>query len=135
MEHMGLIVPWHIESFWTKAQICVPCIGRWILIHCTSRKFHVSYFLDKRKIWQQQVHIPTGQQWLLLAMTSSYEWLQSGSPCNLLSLNVLYFIYFSNSVKLWRQFAIPALSLLRDKHTRDIIVIILKISRVVFHLA
>ena len=115
MGHMGLIVPRHMESFWTKAQICAPCIGRWLLIHCTTRKPHVSYFLDKRKIRQQQVHIRTGQQWLLLAMTSSYEWLQSGSPYNLLSLNVLYFIYLSNLVKLWRQFAIPALSLLRDK--------------------
>ena len=35
---VGLVPPWHVGSSWTRAQTCVPCIGRQILIHCTSRE-------------------------------------------------------------------------------------------------
>ena len=34
----GLVAPLQVESFWTRDQTQVPCIGRWILIHCTTRK-------------------------------------------------------------------------------------------------
>ena len=32
--------PWHMESSWTRDQTQVPCIGRRILIHCTTREAH-----------------------------------------------------------------------------------------------
>ena len=34
----GLVAPWHVGSSWTRARTCVPCIGRWILNHCTTRE-------------------------------------------------------------------------------------------------
>ena len=34
----GLVAPWHVGSSWTKARTCVPCIGRRILNHCTTRE-------------------------------------------------------------------------------------------------
>ena len=35
---LGLVVPWHVESSWTRHRTCVPCIGRWILIQCATRE-------------------------------------------------------------------------------------------------
>ena len=34
----GLVAPWHVKSSWTVEGTSVPCIGRWILIHCTTRE-------------------------------------------------------------------------------------------------
>ena len=33
-----LLAPWHVGSSRTRIQACVPCIGRWILNHCTTRE-------------------------------------------------------------------------------------------------
>ena len=35
---MGLVAPRHVGSSWTRAQTCVPCVGRRILNHCTTRE-------------------------------------------------------------------------------------------------
>ena len=35
---MGLVAAWLVESSPARVQTCVPCIGRWILIHCTTRE-------------------------------------------------------------------------------------------------
>ena len=35
---IGLAPPQRVESFWTRDQTCVPCTGRLILIHCTTRE-------------------------------------------------------------------------------------------------
>ena len=42
--HTGLVVPQHVESSQTRDQTCVPCIGRQILILCTTREIPVIYF-------------------------------------------------------------------------------------------
>ena len=42
---MSFVAPWHVESFWTRDQTCVPCIGRWILYHWTSREVPASTLL------------------------------------------------------------------------------------------
>ena len=34
----GLVVPWHTGSLWTRDQTCVPCTGRKILNHQTTRE-------------------------------------------------------------------------------------------------
>ena len=40
-----------LEASWTRDQTCVPCIDRWVLIHCTTREVPVPQFLtSKRKI-------------------------------------------------------------------------------------
>ena len=36
--HMGLVAPRHVKSFWTRDQTHVPCTGRQILNHWTTRK-------------------------------------------------------------------------------------------------
>ena len=36
--HTGLVAPQHVGSSWTRARTRVPCIGRWILNHCTTRE-------------------------------------------------------------------------------------------------
>ena len=33
----GLVADWHVESSQTRDRTRVPSIGRWILIHCTTR--------------------------------------------------------------------------------------------------
>ena len=35
---MGLVAPRHVGSSRTRARTRVPCIGRWILNHCTTRE-------------------------------------------------------------------------------------------------
>ena len=34
----ALVAPWHAKSSWTRDQTCVPCSGKWILTHCTTRE-------------------------------------------------------------------------------------------------
>ena len=34
---MGLIAPGNLGSSWTRDRTCVPCTGRWILLHWTTR--------------------------------------------------------------------------------------------------
>ena len=48
---MGLAVPRHVGSSWTRAQTCVPCTGSQILNHCTTREapgflFKLNLFLS-----------------------------------------------------------------------------------------
>ena len=43
--HRGLVAPWHVGSSWTRAQTCVPCIGRWILNHCATKEVPVCHLL------------------------------------------------------------------------------------------
>ena len=40
--HTGLVAPRHVGSSQTRAQTHVPCIGRRILNHCTTREVRVS---------------------------------------------------------------------------------------------
>ena len=40
---MGFVAPRRVGSPWTRAQICVPCIGRQILNHCTTREAQSSW--------------------------------------------------------------------------------------------
>ena len=35
---MGLVALWPVGSSWTRDRTCVPCVGRRILIHCSSRE-------------------------------------------------------------------------------------------------
>ena len=42
--HVGLIAPRHVGSSQTRAQTCVPCIGRRILNLCAMRKVHLFNF-------------------------------------------------------------------------------------------
>ena len=43
----GLIAPWRVGSSWTKNQTCVPCIGRWILNHWTTREVPAFNILNR----------------------------------------------------------------------------------------
>ena len=40
---MGLVVPLHVGSSWTRARTCVCCIGRRILNHCATREGPLSF--------------------------------------------------------------------------------------------
>ena len=42
--HTGLVALWHVGSSRTRAQTCVPCIGRRILNHCAAREVLLSVF-------------------------------------------------------------------------------------------
>ena len=41
----GLVAPWHVGSSWIRDQTSVPCIGRWILNHWTTREDPQAYSL------------------------------------------------------------------------------------------
>ena len=40
----GLVAPQHVGSSWTRARTRVPCIGRRILNHCTTREALLKLF-------------------------------------------------------------------------------------------
>ena len=40
---MGLVAPWHVGSSWIRDRTRVPCIGRRILNHCTTREVPVCF--------------------------------------------------------------------------------------------
>ena len=45
--HTGLVAPRHVKSFWTRDQTHVPCTGRQILNHWTTRKVPFSFGVMK----------------------------------------------------------------------------------------
>ena len=50
--HMGLVAPRHVKSFWTRDQTHVPCTGRQILNHWTTREILDCAFDDEsKKCW------------------------------------------------------------------------------------
>ena len=56
----GLVAQWHVGSSWTRAQTRVPCTGRQILNHCTTREvpkfFNISFILRVRRFFSQSHH-------------------------------------------------------------------------------
>ena len=51
--HTGLVAPQHVGSSRTRARTRVPCIGRQILNHCTTREVPGPRFLKSRSLRQQ----------------------------------------------------------------------------------
>lgn len=54
LQHTGLAALQHVEYSKTRDQTHVPCIGQWILIHCTTREAHRILFLkpgQSQAIW------------------------------------------------------------------------------------
>ena len=41
----GLVALRHLDSSQTRDRTCVPCISRWILIHCTTREVPLLLFV------------------------------------------------------------------------------------------
>ena len=41
---VGLVAPWHVGSSWTSVQTRVPCTGRRVLNHCTTREVPIHLF-------------------------------------------------------------------------------------------
>ena len=55
---MGLVAPWHVESSQTRGRTYVPCIGRQILNHWTTREVLRPTYWKLHLIWQIRVKIP-----------------------------------------------------------------------------
>ena len=47
LQHTGLLAPWHVGSSWPRDQTRVPCTGRWILNHWTTREVPTGQILMK----------------------------------------------------------------------------------------
>ena len=68
---VGLVAPQHVECSWTRDRTLVPCLGRQILNHWTTREVPVwSYFfkdecgLSRRRQWHPTpVHLPGKSPW------------------------------------------------------------------------
>ena len=45
---VGLVAPRHVGSSWTRGRTCVPCTGRWILSHWTTREVLRHPYLFKK---------------------------------------------------------------------------------------
>ena len=49
------VVALHVESSWIRDQTCVPCIGRWTLIHYTTREILPSSFKRNSEVDGQKL--------------------------------------------------------------------------------
>ena len=49
---IGLVVPWHVGSSWTRDQTYVSCIGRWILYHQPTREAICHFLISKNSLIQ-----------------------------------------------------------------------------------
>ena len=74
LQHMGSVVVAHglscstaHGSSWTREPTCVPCIGRWILIHSTTRKVPILLLLIIFCLCTQSVFL-SGDRELSLAI-------------------------------------------------------------------
>ena len=45
LQHVGLVAPWQVGSSWTRDRTLVPCIGKQILNHWTTREaLYLTFF-------------------------------------------------------------------------------------------
>ena len=44
------VVALHVESSWIRDQTCVPCIGRWVLHHWTTRVVQLCFLLIEKLV-------------------------------------------------------------------------------------
>ena len=57
---MGLVAPVHVGSSRTRDWTCVPCVGRWILNHWTTREVLLSLFFLFSILNPQSPFLPQG---------------------------------------------------------------------------
>ena len=50
----GLVPVWHVGSSWARDRTCVPCTGRWIFNHCTTREV-VGHFIHNNSFNPQKI--------------------------------------------------------------------------------
>ena len=86
---MGLVTLRHVGSSQTRAQTHVPCIGRWILNHCTTREAPVKAIL----MWSHYLNLfefapDKWKRFLKLKITCWGKWYVS------LSVHYMYCILF-----------------------------------------
>ena len=87
---MGLIAPQQTESSCIRDRTRVPCISKWILTHCTTRKAQEWYLEIKIiKIWVLGVFLAT---WMSLPFQQSYKYL---------CIYIYIFIYIHTYTMIW----------------------------------
>ena len=74
---MGLVTPRHVGSSRTRDRTCVPCIGRRILNHCTTREVPTLFLKKEKNI---------SYHWgYFLKSFIYYRWLPTTGICQYLS--------------------------------------------------
>ena len=52
---LGLAASWHVSSSQTRERTCVPCLGRGILNHWTTRE--IQPLLLSHQVWEREKHL------------------------------------------------------------------------------
>ena len=58
LQLVGLVVPWHVESSWTRDQTHVPCIGRQTPNPWTTREVPTIFKNDVKKTSSAELQMP-----------------------------------------------------------------------------
>ena len=83
----GLVAPWHVGSSRTRARTRVPCIGRQILNHCTTREVaYVKLYLGQNEDCSPGDSISDSLEKLLLGGRGEGQYIcdfgEGGVHCN-----------------------------------------------------
>ena len=70
---MGLVAPWNVGSSHTRARTRVPCIGRQILNHCTTREAPSMQILKQTKIKERRLALVSSRFSIMLSFNSNYN--------------------------------------------------------------
>ena len=68
----GLVAPQHVGSSWTRARTCVPCIGRRILNHYTTRE--ARHWILVGLVFQEEIEKASGLEWWREALERGKTW-------------------------------------------------------------
>ena len=70
---MGLAAQWQSESSQTRDQTRVPCIGRWILNHWTTREVRIWQIAGQHTLFQKTEEADAGS-YILMHSFAQHQW-------------------------------------------------------------
>ena len=97
----GLVAPPHVESSQTRDQTHVPCIGRWIPIHCTTRKVWSLIFCNDFLSLKEQLMLRSLSYCAVQIVSYGMDLFSDCWFCCLFFHYSLHEFYFEGQILFW----------------------------------